>query len=161
MKHLKATLNYEVKSIRCDNAGENLKLEKESKKECLGVIFEYTAPNTPQQNGKVEHAFATLYGRVRSMLNSARLNKEFCRGLWAECARTACALDNLDCNRNKKPRYIAFYGKDYKGFKHLRKFGEIGVVTKGDKIKIKLVNHGEACLYLGHADNHSGEVARF
>jgi len=23
------------------------------------------------------------------------------------------------------------------------------------------VNRGEACLYLGHADNHSGEVAHF
>ena len=25
----------------------------------------------------------------------------------------------------------------------------------------KLVNRGEACLYLGHAENHSAEVARF
>ena len=137
IKHLKADLNYQVKYIRCDDAGENLKLEEESKKVGLGVIFEYSAPNTPQQNGKVERAFATLYGRVRSMLNSARLNTEFRRGLWAECARTACALDNLDCNGNKKPRYVAFHGKDYKGFKHLRKFGEIGIVTKGDKIKSK------------------------
>ena len=38
-----------------------------------------------------------------------------------------------------------------KGFKHLRKFGEIGIVTKGDKIKSKLVNRGEACIYLGRS----------
>ena len=81
--------------------------------------------------------------------------------MWAECARTVCALDNLDCNGNKKTRYVAFYGKDYTGSKHLRKFGEIGFVTKGDKIKSDLVNRGEACLHLGHADNHRGEVGRF
>ena len=120
IKHLKTTLDYQVKFIRCDNAGENLKLEEASKKEGLGVVFEYTAPNTPQQNGKVERGFATLYGRARSMLNCAKLNKEFRRGLWAECARTACDLDNLDCdNKSGKPRYVQFYGKDYKGFPYL------------------------------------------
>ena len=108
IKHLKATLNYQVKYIRCDNAGENRALEDNMKKEGLGIIFEYTAPNTPQQNGRVERAFATLYGRVRSMLNSACLNKEFRQGLWAEYASAACVLDNLDCSGNKKPRYVEF-----------------------------------------------------
>ena len=78
IKHLK---EYKVKFIRCDNAGENLKLEEACKKEGFGIKFEYTAPGTPQQNGKVERAFATLYGRVRSMLNAARLNNEFRKGL--------------------------------------------------------------------------------
>ena len=162
IKHLKTTLNYQVKFIRCDNAGENLKLEEACKKEGLGVTFEYTAPKTPQQNGRVERGFATLYGQVRSMLNAARLNKEFRRGLWAKCACTACDLDNLDCdNKAGKPCYTEFYGKDYKAFPFLRKFGEIGIVTQGDAIKSKLVNRGVACLYLGHADNHSAEVSRF
>ena len=75
------------------------------------------------------------------MLNAARLNKEFRYGLWAECARTACELDNLDCdNKSGKPRYVLFYGKDYKGFPYLKKFGEIGIVTQGNAIKNKLVN---------------------
>ena len=95
------------------------------------------------------------------MLNAARFNKEFRRGLWAECARTACDLDNLDCDKDGKPRYLQFYGRDYKAFPFLRKFGEIGVVTQGQGIKSKLVNRGEACIYLGHADDHSAEVARF
>ena len=41
IKHLKATLNYQVKYIRCDNAGENRTLEEKSKEEGLGIIFEY------------------------------------------------------------------------------------------------------------------------
>ena len=82
--------------------------------------------------------------------------------MWAECSHTACELDNLDCdNEAGKLRYVQFYGKNYKGFPYLRKFGEIGVVTQGNKIKSKLVNRGEACLYLGHAENHSADVARF
>ena len=31
--------------------------------------FEFSAPGTPQQNGVVERAFATLYDRVQAMLN--------------------------------------------------------------------------------------------
>ena len=96
------------------------------------------------------------------MLNAACLSEEFQRGLWAECGRTACELDNLDCeNEAGKPQCVQFHGKDHKGFPHLRKFGEIGVVKQGDKIKSELVNCGEACLCLGHAENHSADVACF
>ena len=77
IEHLKATLNYQVKFLHCDNAGENMSAEEACKEEGLGVIFEHTVPNTPQQNGQVERCFATLHGRVRSMLNAACLNKEF------------------------------------------------------------------------------------
>ena len=62
-----------VKMIRCNNAGESKALEKECEKQGLGVEFEYTAPGTPQHNGKLERAFQTLYGRVRAMLNDTGL----------------------------------------------------------------------------------------
>jgi hypothetical protein len=39
--------------------------------------FEFTAPDSPQQNGKVERKFATLYGRVQAMINDAELNWPF------------------------------------------------------------------------------------
>ena len=64
IKEINATEDRKVKFIRCDNAGENLAFEKAAKSEGLGLTFEYTAPGTPQQNGKVERKFATLYGRV-------------------------------------------------------------------------------------------------
>jgi transposase InsO family protein len=50
------------------------------------IKLEFTAPGTQLQNGKVERAFATLYGKNRSMLNSARLTTTFRQGLWASCA---------------------------------------------------------------------------
>ncbi|MFM8622588.1 MAG: hypothetical protein ACKOB3_04330, partial [Holophagaceae bacterium] len=58
-----------VKYIRCDNAGENESLKKQLDLEGSNIRFEFTARMTPQQNGKVERAFATLYGRMREMMS--------------------------------------------------------------------------------------------
>lgn len=162
IKHLH-TKGKTTKYIRCDNAGENLATERLCNQQGLGIDFEYTAPNSPQQNGRVERRFATLYGRVRSMLNAAQLNQEFRKGLWAECARTATYLDNQDCenSENKRPRFTEFYGRDDKSFPYIRRFGEVAVVKTGNKIQNKLENRGEPALYLGHAEKHSDEVSRF
>ena len=43
-----------VKSIRLDNSGENWSLQKECDRQNLGIIFEFTAPGTPQQNSVAE-----------------------------------------------------------------------------------------------------------
>jgi hypothetical protein len=61
-----------VKFIRCNNLGENQALKQEMKKKGFNLQFEFTAPGTPQENGKVERAFATLWGRTRAMLNQAQ-----------------------------------------------------------------------------------------
>ena len=62
-----------MKIVRCDNAGENLALQRVCEKECLGVSFELTAPGTPQQNGKVDQKVATLYGRMGAMLHGSNI----------------------------------------------------------------------------------------
>ena len=62
IKALKTRHKIQVKIIRCDNAGENKVLERESDKIDLGIIFEYTSPGTPQQNGMAERAFVTVMG---------------------------------------------------------------------------------------------------
>ena len=161
IKHLDQKYGYKVKFLRCDNAGENIKTEEECFKQGFGITFEYTSPNTPQQNGRVERKFATLYGRVRSMMNAARFTGGLRSNLWAECARTATNLDNIDCdNKEKIPRYKRFMGEDYKGFQHIKKFGEVGIMTMREKMKAKIKNRGIPCLYLGHADSHGSDVAR-
>ena len=71
IRALKARHEIHVKIIRCDNARENKVLETESDKNDLGIIFEYTAPGTPQQNGVVERAFVTVMGQARTMMNHA------------------------------------------------------------------------------------------
>ena len=51
--------------MRCDNTGENLALTQQCAAEDLGIEFEFTAPDTPQQNGVVERAFATQIGKEK------------------------------------------------------------------------------------------------
>ena len=164
MKIVKSINNMEgkkVKYLRCDNAGENVSFQERCKKEGLDVEFEFTAPDTPQQNGKVERKFATLYGKVRSMLNRARLPERWRSGIWAEAAATATFNENLLVTKDKsKPSYELFFGKEHPHGRELRVFGEMGVVTLVRKINGKLVDRGINCMFVGYSENHPSNVYR-
>ena len=69
-----------MKYIRCENTGENKSLEKDSKRDGLGIQFEWTTPGTPQQTGGVERKFSNLYGRVRATFKEAGLTEEIKMG---------------------------------------------------------------------------------
>ena len=92
---LKKENGITVRNIRCDNAGENKKLEEKCIEKSLGVKFEYTVVGTPQQNGRIERKFATLFGRIRSMMIDAGLKDELRHKLWAEAANMSADLDNI------------------------------------------------------------------
>ena len=62
--------------IRCNNAGENRALKIVCIDKELGIMFEYTAPGTPQQNGVVERAFATMIGKTRAIMNGAGFDEK-------------------------------------------------------------------------------------
>ena len=102
IRDLKVKLNLSVKYIRCDNAGENKSLEKRCLREGFGVQFEYTAPDTPQYNGRVERKFATLYSRVRVILNRSMVPSGLRQKLWAEAAQLA-TLQEIFSHPRLKP----------------------------------------------------------
>jgi len=155
-------LGHPVKYIRCDNAGENESLKNQLTAEGSSIRFEFTARMTPQQNGKVERAFATLYGRMRAMMLGAGLDESSKLKLWMEAAATATKLDNILSATGKDSPYKQFYGKEPHYINHLRTFGEEGIVTTspGSSIKAKLDDRGTKCLFLGYAANHAGNVYR-
>ena len=62
---------------------------------CLTIFFEFMAPGTPQQNGGIERSFATLYGKVCAMLNSAGFDETTIGKLWAEAVNCATANENV------------------------------------------------------------------
>ena len=133
-------------------------------KEDWGIQFEFTAPGTPQQNGVVERAFATLYGRVRAMLNGAQLEEKLRHSLWAECANTATDLINMMVtDGDKLTPYEKLYGKKPKHANCLRTFGEVAIVKKSEfqQIKPKLENRGIIGLFMGYSPNHAEGVYRF
>ena len=120
IKDLKEKHNYIVKYVRCDNAGENTKFEKRSKQEGLGITMEYTAPGMPQQNGRVEAKFATLYGQGRAALNRAGLPNGLHNSLWAECVPTMTNLKNSTITKEGElPNNKNLYGEYFKWIQNL------------------------------------------
>ena len=95
LKGLSKKHGIEIKRIRLDNSGENKSLQKECNKETLGVIFEFTAPGTPQQNSVAERRLPTLMGRVRAMLIQAGIDSKGKGEFWCEVISTATKLDNI------------------------------------------------------------------
>ena len=164
IKGMSRKYGIEIKRIRLDNSGENRSLQKECDKQNLGVIFEFTAPGTPQQNSVVERKIPTLVGRARAMLIQAGINATEKGEFWCEVISTAANLDNIMVRPDRtKPPFTLFYNKDVKYMKHLRFFGEMAVVAihEGKKMRSKLDNRGKTCMFVGYADDHSGDVYRF
>ena len=118
---LKARHEIKVKIIRYNNAGENKVLEGESDKNELGIIFEYTAPGTPQQNGMVERTFVTVMGRARAMMNHAGFTMANRQQLWCEAALHATLLDNNFVQDSaKSPPFTKCFRVNAKYAKHLK-----------------------------------------
>ena len=62
-----------------------------------------------------------------------------------------------------KPPHTLFFNKDAKYMKHLRTFGEMAVVAihEGKKMRTKLDTTGKTSMFVGYADDHTGDVYRF
>jgi Reverse transcriptase (RNA-dependent DNA polymerase) len=166
LKLFQKQYNTSVQHIRCDNAGENKKLQESLIQEdgIKHIQFEYTAPFTPQQNGKIERKFATLWSKVRAMLNSAKLPWGLRHRLWAQCAQLATKLENiLVTSTQTKSPYFMLHGKHPLWINNLHSFGELAVVHDGKNSKIsgKLNNKGLLGMFVGYSDDHAGEVCQF
>ena len=89
IKELKAKHGIDIKYVRLDSSGENRSLQKECDKQNLGIIFEFTAPGTPQQNSVVERKIPTLMGRSRALMITAGFSQQDKRKFWCEVISTA------------------------------------------------------------------------
>ena len=142
---------------------ERIKSWKESDKNEFGIIFEYTAPGTPQQNGVVERAFAMVMGRARATMNHAGFTMAKRQRLWCEAAQTATMLDNILVQDSaKSPPFTQFFGVDTKYAKHLRVFGDMCVVADTDnKVgRTEIDPRGKISLFVGYNTHHAGDVYR-
>ena len=156
---------HKVKFVRLDNAGENQVLVGRLK--TLGVEPEWTAPDSPQQNGVVERAFATLASRGRAMMIAAGMTDEQRYKFWAEAFNTATTLSNINpFRRNGEEKGLSpfqrFYGEDKKPkwIHHMHTFGEIGQKPTRETIRSKLADRSERVMFLGYAEDHPGDCYR-
>ena len=164
IKELKAKYGIDIKYVRLDNNGENRSLQKECERQNLGIIFQFTAPGTPQQNSVVERKIPTLMGRSRAMMIEAGFSQQDKRKFWCEGISTATKLDNIMVRKERtKPPYTLFYNDELKYKKYLRSFGEMAVIaiSDGKKMRSKLDTRGRTGIFVGYADDHAGNVYRF
>jgi len=164
IKSLKMKNGIQVEKIRLDNAGENKALQAKSEEELWDIKFEFTSPDTPQQNGKVERRFATMYGKMRAMFRAAGLSQELKENLWCEAASHATDLENVLVKKkdglNAKER---LFGEEEKTTIAPHCFGEMGVVTdmSSKKARSKLADRGKIAMFLGRSMNHESKAFRF
>ena len=149
--------------IRLDNSGENKALQAFLTANGFGhVQFEFTPRESPQYAGRVERKFATLWSRVRSLLNAAKLPLALRSALWPKAFLLAILIENIIVPlRKDMTSYKLFHGKDYGGISHLHQFGEVAIVKTGKKIQSKLDNKGSPLIYCGPAKDHSYDTHTF
>ena len=154
-----------VKKVRMDNAGENLVLAESLKP--LGIDVEFTAPDTPQQNGVVERAFAVNAARGRAMMAAAGMSEKARGQFWAECFNTATVISNIVPFQRKDETeqltpFERFYGKGKrpKWVEYMHVFGQIGYMADRKAIKNKLGNRAFRVMFLGYAEDHEGDCFR-
>ena len=101
-----------ISNIRLDNSGENRSLQNECDKQNR-IIFEFSAPGTPQQNSVVKRKIHTLVGRSRAMMLTAGFSLQDKRKFWCEVISTATRLDNIMVRKDRtKPPYTLFYNDE-------------------------------------------------
>ena len=84
------------------------------------INVEFLAPNIPQQNRIVDRAFATLYERVKAIVNYAYFQGDLRQKLWSECMKTTTKLDGISIqHRGEKSNYKKMFGTTPKYLRHL------------------------------------------
>jgi hypothetical protein len=153
----------DVKFIQCNDSGENKALFDECRSKGYNVKFEFSGPQTPQRNGKVERKFQTFFGRIRAMLKSAGVKDDLKLRVWAEFSMkvTVMFLLNFTSIKNKEfCPYKLLFGCKPNLPTSLKSFGEIGVVTNKANFQSKLKNRGTPCMFVGYSVHHANDVYR-
>ena len=154
-----------VRIVRMDGSGENMKLKQRSESSDwkLGIEYEITARNTPQQNHLAEIALTVIANRGRALMHNANVPERTRYKLFREAFSTATHLDGLkvvNLDGVKKTRYEHWCGKVPRFAKHLRTWGEAGTVKTVTKKISKVLDRGVQCMFVGYAMEHDGDVYR-
>ena len=87
---IKKSTGHKIKFFRSDRGGEFMSDDFTKFLEEQGIIWETTAPGTPQQNGVAERMNQTLIGGACALLHHSGLSK----GFWSEAVAIAAHVIN-------------------------------------------------------------------
>jgi hypothetical protein len=165
LRLLKKELSLNVKCICLYNSGENTAFHKfvQYKSE-YNIKFEFIAPGTPQQNGKVERAFVTLYCKTLCMLNASRITVALRKGLWASCESLFVQLENIIVKEeHEQSASEKVYGTNPKWISNMQSFGEMLIIARhsNKKVRNKLAGRVNTVMFIGYSDTHEKDVYTF
>ena len=148
-------VGHKVKYIRCDNTGEH-QTELQEYCKVKGINLEYTAPNTPKQNGRAEKKIHNLWQRAMVQMVNANLTVNSQNLFWAESVACANYLEDLIIKGGRsEPALQVWTGeKVLKYYKTLIEFGRIAIVNKRNKFSGKMIEKGFPAIMVGYAPNH-------
>lgn len=147
-KSFKSRFGYDVLTLRTDNGGEYDSAEFKKFCKANGIVQEWTAPDTPSQNGIAERRNRTYLNMARAIMIESGVPDSF----WAE----AIYFVNYICNRSatksldKSPYEILYHKKP--DLSHIRVFGCNAWVLDRNPDG-KLAPRSMLCVYLGPTDN--------
>ena len=138
--------------VRSDNGGEYISVRLANYFKGKGIVHQFTAPYTPQQNGAAERLNRTIVEKVRAMLSDAELPRHF----WAEAAMTAnyVRLRSPVSGRVQTP-WELFYGSK-PDVSMLRVFGSTAYVHVPQEKRKKLDQVSQHGVFVGYQENTKG-----
>ncbi|KAK0570626.1 hypothetical protein LWI29_004072 [Acer saccharum] len=126
-------LEKHIKILRSDRGGEYLSGEFQQYLIDNGIVSQFSAPGTPQQNGVAERRNRTLLDMVRSMLSYSTLPISF----WGYALQTAIyILNDVPSKSVPKTPHELWTGRK-PSLQHLRIFGCPAHVLKGKTEKME------------------------
>jgi hypothetical protein len=151
-----------VTLIRLDNSGENTKLQKRTESAAwkLGVQFQYTARDTPQQNHLAKLGLAILGNKGRACMVAANVPVTIRYKLFPKAFEYATDTDGLQVTTIDgltTTRYKHFCGRNPKFAQHLRTWGEAGTVRTKMKTSSTIADRGVQGMFIGYAKDHEGD----
>ncbi|SGY46610.1 BQ5605_C001g00452 [Microbotryum silenes-dioicae] len=144
-----------IKRVRSDNGREFDNSLFRALLEKPGIIVEFTAPYTPEQNGQVERLNGSLMGLVRSMLLDSGLPMRF----WSD----ALAVATFVLNRRPHPRIQGktaievLLGKK-PSLAHLQPFGSTAFVHVPKERRSKLAPRSIQGVFIGYSGEYNYRV---
>jgi hypothetical protein len=156
---------HKVEVVRMDNGGENIKLESRAKSKDwqLGIVFEKTARDTPQQNSLAEIGLTVIANKARALMTQANIPRRIKYKIFREAYKTAAILDGYVVIKRlgiEDTRYVHWCGANPNFTTHLRTWGEAGTVKVKTKTTPKIEDRGVQCIFVGYALGHTGDTYR-
>jgi hypothetical protein len=150
---IKNKFGRNIRVLRSDNGLEYKNRAFDEYTDKKGIEREYTAPYTPEQNGKAERDNRTLVESARTML----LAKELPKNLWAEACSTAVYLANragASSTRVGATPYELWMGVK-PDLHHLKIFGSEAYVNVPKIKRTKLDARAKKMIFVGYDSNSS------